>query len=833
MLKQVPLLLLLLLFSSPSWAVTAHWISAEEELLGGGSATGRLSDLILENDLLVFIIGAPGHGGEYASSGGNVLDAGLRSLGQDLLGEQYTYFNDTWPRQAVYSEIQILDDGSSGEARVLASGRDSDNASILVDTEYRLRDGEPFLEVQTTLFNGSPVTLPSFELGDAFTWVSVAAFIPGYGEEYPASTVSSWIAASDGSSSLGYRGESATMIGDHGGSWSDMILESPNLPAGLEVSFTRQLIVAEGGVSSVATVVHELDGLETGVLTADFGFTPAAYPYLRSKVTLKDSEGLPYCMMSVPENGIGHASLPPGNWSLKAETAGYTEDQGSFALAAGDSLHYHFEQTYGGPVYDIGDTLTLVQRPLLNIPQIARPGDSFPVECDADAGASDWHAALIHESKRIELDLLSEDYDPTTFLWTLNLRIPETVPALDLYDLEVGNSDILDVTENAVDLIDDFEGDFYFVQITDTHLPTHVFIGETGEVPDSSEILNLRAVIADLNIIRPAFVLLTGDLVNEGELEDYLFGREYTRAQSLLAELEVPVYLTAGNHDLGGWLYTPPPDGTARRDWWRFFGWKRLGNPPPGLPSRTQDYSFDYSGVHFTALESYDNYDLWRSEIYGETSFTSEQLQWLAEDLANSDAGAKVLFYHYDFKQEMNLSSLGVDMALWGHTHRDEGNTQSPPFNFGTNNTCDGERSFRLIRATDTELSPRPTLSSGPYGLKLRAQYMPPNDGNWDEVACQLTNQLNERFEHGRLKFRLPHSAFGYQIEGPGEIAQVDSSGAYSVLSVHVDIQPTSQELITVRVIDGTPAQPPLLPERLRLMQNHPNPFNPRTEIRF
>lgn len=34
-------------------------------------------------------------------------------------------------------------------------------------------------------------------------------------------------------------------------------------------------------------------------------------------------------------------------------------------------------------VLDIGDTLTTIQRPLLNIPAIVLPGDTLPIFCDA------------------------------------------------------------------------------------------------------------------------------------------------------------------------------------------------------------------------------------------------------------------------------------------------------------------------------------------------------------------------------------------------------------------------------------------------------------------
>ena len=87
-------------------------------------------------------------------------------------------------------------------------------------------------------------------------------------------------------------------------------------------------------------------------------------------------------------------------------------------------------------------------------------------------------------------------------------------------------------------------------------------------------------------------------------------------------------------------------DGTARRDWWRFFGWPRLDDPPAGAPWRTQNYSFDYGPVHFVGMESYNNYDRWREEIYGSDSFTSGQLDWLAQDLAAAITGGSLVEHH-------------------------------------------------------------------------------------------------------------------------------------------------------------------------------------------
>ena len=44
----------------------------------------------------------------------------------------------------------------------------------------------------------------------------------------------------------------------------------------------------------------------------------------------------------------------------------------------------------------IGDTLTVIQRPLLNIPVIVTVGDTIEIQCDADPAASGWQARECH-----------------------------------------------------------------------------------------------------------------------------------------------------------------------------------------------------------------------------------------------------------------------------------------------------------------------------------------------------------------------------------------------------------------------------------------------------
>ncbi|MCK4414833.1 MAG: metallophosphoesterase [Candidatus Eisenbacteria sp.] len=505
-------------------------------------------------------------------------------------------------------------------------------------------------------------------------------------------------------------------------------------------------------------------------------------------------------------------------------------------VISGITAHPATATADGTRVLPIGDTLTVIQRPLLNIPALVRPGDTLQIECAADPATIGWAAQLEYGQILLPLEIAGAFYDPATLWWTLEACVPPVgeVSLYELYDLEIfADGGIADSTANAVRVIPEFKDSFYFIHITDTHLPTHLFYYEAGAETDTSEVHDLRTVMDDISIINPEFVLLTGDLLNEGELEDFQGFRYYTRAQRLLSEFDVPVYLTSGNHDIGGWSSTPPPAGTARRDWWRFFGWARLDDPPPGAPWRTQNYSFDYGSVHFAGLEAYDNYDMWRSQYYGAESFTSPQLQWLADDLAAAgSATAKVLFYHFDFSDQINLTTLGVDLALWGHIHRDEGSLGAAPYDLATNNVCDEDRSYRLIRVVDGDVFPQVTIAAGGNGNRLLVEYSPANDGTHDEVIAQVYNSHHQRFEHGQLRFLMPSGSGEITVTG-GTLTQVDQTGSVDVCYVAVDIQSYSVGTVTAtKNSTGTPEERAVT-TTVQLHQNRPNPFTGHTRLSY
>jgi len=457
--------------------------------------------------------------------------------------------------------------------------------------------------------------------------------------------------------------------------------------------------------------------------------------------------------------------------------------------------------------YTYGDTLTVIMKPLPNLPSLALPGDVLTVWALAPAGATGWSASLSLGGLTIPLGAPTGGYDAGRGRWVLGFAIPAGTPE-ELYDLGLtSNQTLPDVARHAVKVLAAWRPSYYFAQISDTHLPEHAFSsGGSINMADTSGMADFDAVIADLNLIHPEFILHTGDLVNEGELEEYLGMYEMGRAQQMITRLRDPMFVSSGNHDIGGWQPTAPPAGTARKDWWRYFGWPWLANPPAADPWHSQDYSFDYGLLHCIGLEAYENYpsyDYYLPALYGQQSMTSEQMNWLAADVAAVPPGhTRLAFFHYDFggtnpdgsraanfTQFANLASLGLDGVIWGHNHGvAEGNRAARPFNLGLQsviyNSVAGGRTFRIFRVTNGAVSPGPMHHAGSTTDSLAAAWSGPNDGTRSTLSVAITNRFGEAWDHARLVFYMVDHDSAFAVSG-GALAQSVRQGG--MVNVYVD----------------------------------------------
>jgi len=481
----------------------------------------------------------------------------------------------------------------------------------------------------------------------------------------------------------------------------------------------------------------------------------------------------------------------------------------------------------------IGDTLTVIMRPILGVPAIRAAGETLEINASAPPSTDGWSVELLRPPCSFPLDVAGATYNSYRKLWTLRAPIPLDLPET-LYDLAVhAAGGVADTTRRAVKILSRYEDDWCFAHVTDTHLPGHTYYGGRGWEADSTEMADFRAVIDDLNLIAPELVLLTGDFVNEGEAEDLNEYRAYSRAQRLLLELDVPVFLVAGNHDVGGWRDTPPPDGTARRNWWRFFGWPYLDDPPDRVT--TQNYFFDYGPVRFIGLEAYLNYDGWRSRTYGASSFLGHQLDFLREAADSRPEGSRVVaFYHYDFANQIgDPAERAIDLALYGHIHRDAGSITDPRPVLATEACADGKRAYRIVRVRDGRLGERPTLRAGSRGELLTIEFDAPNDGSRDANAATIVNGHNQPLEFAEVSFVMPKASAPYGASGGTVIREIDADTALVVVA-RVSLSEGERARVRLEPSDESPRPPvPPVPDAFRLIGSVPNPFNGATEIRF
>jgi len=165
---------------------------------------------------------------------------------------------------------------------------------------------------------------------------------------------------------------------------------------------------------------------------------------------------------------------------------------------------------------------------------------------------------------------------------------------------------------------------FTFIHASDTHL-------------SERSLPRLRLLRSLVESKKPAFVLITGDLVRDalrvGEAEAR---GSYELLASELAKFQVPVFVVPGNHDIFG---IERHQSLVSKD-----------NPMYGRAlcrhfMGPEYYSFNWGGIHFIGLQTVDYDDLW---YYGHID--AAQLDWVARDLKQvPDAVPVVTFNHIPF----------------------------------------------------------------------------------------------------------------------------------------------------------------------------------------
>ena len=163
--------------------------------------------------------------------------------------------------------------------------------------------------------------------------------------------------------------------------------------------------------------------------------------------------------------------------------------------------------------------------------------------------------------------------------------------------------------------------DFTFIHASDTHIDER----------SRPRTVRLRALI---DSIRPAFVLVSGDLVRDAlRVSESTATACYETYRAEIAKIAVPVWSAPGNHEIFGIERDQSKVSADHPLYGRRMYRHHLG---------PDYYSFNTGGIHFVALNSVDIDD---TRYYGHVD--SVQVAWLERDLAQVPASTPVITFNH------------------------------------------------------------------------------------------------------------------------------------------------------------------------------------------
>ncbi|MFF2482711.1 metallophosphoesterase family protein [Paenibacillus sp. NPDC058071] len=194
-----------------------------------------------------------------------------------------------------------------------------------------------------------------------------------------------------------------------------------------------------------------------------------------------------------------------------------------------------------------------------------------------------------------------------------------------------------------------------FAHLTDTH------INVTGKNPlfQMDMTKKLRELFAELGKLsrKPDFVVISGDLTQDGDTEDYRHLRSVLDEEK--SKLGVPVYVALGNHDTRSYF--------------------REGYLQEEPTEESYYYSVTEKGLRLVVLNT---------QVPGQHGgrLDEEQLEWLRKELATPATGGTIIVHHHpvvptitplmdshllDNPQDLAAAIEGTDVIglLSGHIH--------------------------------------------------------------------------------------------------------------------------------------------------------------------
>ena len=222
----------------------------------------------------------------------------------------------------------------------------------------------------------------------------------------------------------------------------------------------------------------------------------------------------------------------------------------------------------------------------------------------------------------------------------------------------------------------------------------------------------LRAALAEVEALKPSFVVNTGDFILDGnEVGPEVAASWFDYYASLIADLDVPIYTTMGNNELVG---TERDDVDASDPRYGKGLFRSLRGPT--------HFSFDRGRLHFVALDTHRLEE--EGPFAGEWVFGRMEpgiREWLEADLRATSRSAVVVLNHEPFHESPGWNLIGGPIG-------------------------DDEGVFDAHRVSYALSGPRPQERSGAPGA---------HDPHHDRVALGLSLGASRLFRPARLSTPL------------------------------------------------------------------------------
>lgn len=603
-------------------------VTDKSQLLNGPAADGKVGDYILTNEKVSFLIGNLNNYHGYMKSGGNLLDVTYAG-GEDQFDEMHTYFG--WPKQAIYENIFVVNNGSDGGPAVLKLvGHHSDIPGIKITTTYTLLPDENYLIMKTTLDNQSGKDINKMILGDATFFGYAQAFTFGLGFKVSRTDTDLLGAMGD---NIAY-GVTTTETDENGKLrdihisyiFADPEIKTVSIKNGEKVSFQRIFLVGRD-LSSVLKTAFDIRSKDYTLVTGKATFENGK-PLSNVKVNIYDSKGTLYIVSYTNENGMYTFPALKGEYTAKIDLMGMNTVS-SPKIVVNNEIELNVDKAVVGKYVSENKVLW---GPYLS-------------DLTKDSVYVNWKTLVPAKGKVIVNGKTYEDMNNTVMH---HLKITGLKPGTEYtYKLvvEEGSAKGVESESYTFKTVPEKVKEFKFVVYGDTRT------------------YNKRhKLVADkIAAQKPAFVINDGDLVMDGRVLGDWDGF-FWAIKNMAAT--APFYPVLGNHEYNSKFY-----------------FSSFVTPQGGGDYNEQYYSFDYGPAHFIVLDA--DVLLMQKDKEG----MEKETQWLINDLEkNKDAKWKFVFFHEPFWTNCTeygvepvsptvdywkpvFEKYGVDMVINSHFH--------------------------------------------------------------------------------------------------------------------------------------------------------------------